>query len=101
MRHGLYNASPRLGRGAWVNGRLTRNPFFQLYKGDRVMIGPGESYDPRRSLDWLAPLATAPLPSWEVDGLTQSVTVIAEPALGGRRPLLGRPLPFLTFRMYN
>ena len=90
-----------LGRGAWVNGRLARNPFFQLYRGDRVALGPTGGAHPRRDLEWLAPLATAPSPAWEVDGLTRAVTVVAEPTPAGRRPLLSRPLPFLTFRMYN
>lgn len=90
-----------LARGGWVNGRLVRNPFFQLYKGDRVALAPTEGGHPRRDLGWLAFLATAPLGAWEVDGLTRAVTVIADPAPGGRRPVLGRPTPFLTFRMYN
>ena len=90
-----------LGRGAWVNGRLTRNPFFQLYLGDRVALGQTGGAHPRRDLEWLAPLATAPSPAWEVDGLTRAVTIVAEPTPAGRRPLLSRPLPFLTFRMYN
>jgi hypothetical protein len=90
-----------LARGGWVNGRLVRNPFFQLYRGDRVALAPTEGTHPRRDLGWLASLQTAPLGVWEVDGLTRAVTIIADPAPGVRRPLTGRPLPFLTFRMYN
>lgn len=89
-----------LARGGWVNGRLVRNPFFQLYRGDRVVAGPTEGLHPRRDLTWLAPLRTAPAGTWEVDGLTRAVTVIADPGRGSR-PLVGRPTPFLTFRMYN
>ena len=95
------STAPGLGRGAWVNGRLARNPFFQLYRGDRVSLGQAQGDHPRRDLEWLAPLATAPSPAWEVDGLTRAVTIVAEPTPAGRRPLLSRPLPFLTFRMYN
>lgn len=98
---GLGAPSCALRQGAWVNGRLARNPFFQLYKGDRVALGPTESPFPRRDLAWIAPLATAPSPAWEVDGLTRAVTVVYEPTPASRRPLLSRPLPFLTFRMYN
>ena len=91
-----------LGQGAWVNGRLSRNPFFQLYKGDRVSLGLAAGTHPRRDLLWAAPLATAPSPAWEVDGLTRAVTIVAELGLGtGGRPQTSLPLPFLTFRMYN
>jgi hypothetical protein len=89
-----------MDRGGWVNGRLIRNPFFQLYQGDRVVVGPTAGVHPRRDLQWLAYLKTAPLEVWEVDGLTRSVTVLGDPAIGAR-PLIGRPTPFLTFRMYN
>ena len=93
--------APRLGLGAWVNGRLARNPFFQLYRGDRVALGPTPSTHPRRDLDFLAPLQTAPMAAWEVDGLTRAVTIVAEPVAGQHRPTSALPLPFLTFRMYN
>lgn len=88
-----------LALGAWVNGRLVRNPFFQVYMGDRII--PGVKGGGRgRTMLWANQLRTAPLGAWEVDGLTRTITIVAEPSVR-LRPQTARPIPFLTFRMYN
>ena len=99
---GLAGSSQTLGEQAFVNGKRVVNPLFQLYKGDRVSLikGPVEKFARwQRSAEVLI---TPPLRGWEVDGLTKAVSIFYEASLSELTALhLTKPLPFLTFRMYN
>lgn len=98
----LVPASSALGDKVFVNGRYTVNPFFQVFKGDRVCVVRPPLPSKGRWSIFTSVIEMPPLKGWEVDGLSKTTTVWAEPTLGELRGFVFRkPLPFLSFRMYN
>ena len=99
---GLVPASAALGDKVFVNGRYTVNPFFQVFKGDRICVVRPPLPSKRRWSIFTSVIEMPPLRGWEVDGLSKTTTVWAEPTLEELRGFVFRkPLPFLSFRMYN
>ena len=99
---GLVGAPQTLGEQAFVNGQRVCNPLFQLYKGDRVVLIKAPVVKFVRWQRNSEVLVTPPLRGWEVDGLARAVSVFHEATLCELAALhLTKPLPFLTFRMYN
>jgi len=90
------------GERAFVNGVYVSNPFFQTYKGDRVTIAGPSIPSRSRKQALTSIIRVPPFRGWEVDGLTRSVSLWAEPlAKELENFTLRKPVPFLTFRMYN
>lgn len=94
--------SPTFNDKAFVNGQCVYNPFFQVFRGDRVAVVKAPLPSRKRWAAFTSVIDIPPIAGWEVDGLTRSTTIWAEPSL---QELSGftfrKPLPFLTFRMYN
>lgn len=98
----LLPPSASLGDKVFVNGRYVVNPFFQVFKGDRVSLVAPSLPSAARWRAFTDVIEMPPLVGWEVDGLSRSTTVWAEPSARELQTFAFRkPLPFLTFRMYN
>lgn len=98
----LVTPQTLLGEKAFVNGVYVANPFFQVYKGDRVSLLTPSTPSNSRKQAFTAFLRVPPFGSWEVDGLSKAVSIWAEPSVRELQKFtFKRPVPFLTFRMYN
>lgn len=99
---GLVTGSSGFADLLFLNGVKVTNPLLQVYKGDRLTVTKGAIHTDTR-LQRLAQVAPVlPMADIEVDGLTRSVTLLGGPSTKELKYLIfAKPLPFLTFRMYN
>jgi len=99
---GLLILESGLADLVFLNGVRVANPLLQVYKGDRIMATKDAIGRGTRLYGLTQTLTLLPVAGIEVDGLARSLTLITDPSGYERgQAALARPLPFLTFRMYN
>lgn len=71
----LAAPSTSFGDKAFVNGQHVYNPFFQVFKGDRVAVAKPSLPSNKRWMAITDVIDIPPIAGWEVDGLTRSTTI--------------------------
>jgi hypothetical protein len=71
----LTAPSASFGDKAFVNGQHVYNPFFQVFRGDRVAVAKQSMPSTKRWVAFTNVVDIPPIAGWEVDGLARSTTI--------------------------